>query len=99
MKKLVLFVSTNFDRSRVNNNFFNGSYNHLFDEIKIYSENDLPDNIKENINKMEFIKNSKEKKLIKNKSNNIINNKVKVEDPEGFDNEDYPTGDSFDDIL
>jgi len=50
MKKLVLFVSTNFDRSRVNNNFFNGTYNHLFDEIKIYNENDLPDNIKENIN-------------------------------------------------
>ena len=49
MKKLVLFISTNFDKSRVNDNFFNGKYDHLFDEIKIYNENDLPDYIKSNI--------------------------------------------------
>jgi len=49
MKKLVLFISTNFDKSRINYNFFNGKYDHLFDEIKIYNENDLPDYIKSNI--------------------------------------------------
>lgn len=49
MKKLVLFISTNFDKSRVNQNFFNGKYEHLFDEIKIYNEHDLPAEVHQNI--------------------------------------------------
>ena len=50
MKKLVLFISTNFDKERINYKFYDGSYSHLFDEIKIYNENDLPDNVRNNIN-------------------------------------------------
>lgn len=42
MKKLILFISTDYDKKRINKNFYNGTYNHLFDEIKIYNENNLP---------------------------------------------------------
>lgn len=46
MKKLFVFITSNFDKSRINQNLLNGAYNHLFDEIKILNENDLDNNIK-----------------------------------------------------
>lgn len=46
MKKLFLFITSNFDKSRINQNLLNGAYNHLFDEIKILNENNLDDYIK-----------------------------------------------------
>lgn len=49
IKKLVLFISSNYVKCRINQNFINGKYNHLFDEIKIYNENDLPDDVRQNI--------------------------------------------------
>ena len=46
MKKLFIFITSNFDKSRINKNFLDGTYNHLFDEIKILNENDLDNYIK-----------------------------------------------------
>lgn len=46
MINFIGFLSTNSDYSRVNDNFFNGKYNHLFDNINILNENNLDDYIK-----------------------------------------------------
>lgn len=46
MIKFISFLSTNSDYSRVNDSFFDGSYEYLFDEMKIYTENDLDNYIK-----------------------------------------------------
>ena len=48
-KELLLFISSNYDKNRINNELFENKYN-LFDEIKVLNENDLDDYIKPIIN-------------------------------------------------